>query len=129
MRASQRGLSYWSVLFGVGLFGLTLKIVTAVGPVYLDYYTINKMLQAKFRDPQIDKFELKAFRNELSSQMDRNNIRDRKIDDLMVITREGDKVIIELDYEERKKLFGNMDIVVHFKKSYSAEKPDGFSEG
>ncbi len=126
MRASQRGLSYWSVLFGVGLFGLTLKIAAAVGPVYLDYFTIDKMLQAKFRDPQIDKFELKAFRTELSAQMDRNNIRDRKIDDLMVISRDGDKVLIDLDYEERKKLMGNMDVVVHFKKSYSSERPDGF---
>ncbi len=126
MRASQRGLSYWSVLFGVGLFGLALKIGAAVGPVYLDYFTIDKMLQAKFRDPQIDKFELKAFRSELSAQMDRNNIRDRKIDDLMVISRDGDKVLIDLDYEERKKLIGNMDVVVHFKKSYSSERPDGF---
>jgi hypothetical protein len=126
MRASQRGLSYWSVLFGVGLFGLTLKIAAVAGPVYLDYFTIDKMLQAKFRDPQVDKFELKAFRRELAAQMDRNNIRDRQIDDLMILSRDGDKVLIDLDYEERKKLFGNMDLVIHFKKTYSAEKPDGF---
>lgn len=128
MRASQRGLSYWSILFIVGTFGLILKVGSTVGPIYLDYYTIDKMLQAKFRDPQVDKFELKTFRSELAAQMDRNNMRDRKIDDLMVISREGENVIIELDYEERKVLMGNMDIVVHFKKSYSAEKPDGFTE-
>ena len=128
MRASQRGMSYWSVLFGVGLFGLIIKVASTIGPVYLDYYTLDKMLKAKFRDPQVDAFELKQFSNELSAQMDRNNMRDRKLEDLMVIRREGNKTIIELDYEERKNFMSNLDVVAHFKKSYSSEKPDGFKE-
>jgi hypothetical protein len=128
MRASQRGMSYWTVLFGVGLFGLTLKVGSTIGPVYLDYYTLDKMLQAKFRDPQVDAFDLKQFTTDLGAQMDRNNLRDRKVEDLMVIRREGKKTIIELDYEERKNLMSNLDIIAHFKKSYSSEKPDGFKE-
>jgi hypothetical protein len=46
----------------------------------------------------------------------------------MVIRREGEKTIIELDYEERKNLMSNLDLVAHFKKSYTFEKPDGFQE-
>jgi hypothetical protein len=128
MRASQRGMSYWTVLSVVSLIALFIKVAATIGPVYLDYYTIDKMIQAKFRDPQVDKFEMKTFEADLSSQMDRNNIRDRKIVDLMVIRREGDKTIIDLDYEERKNLMANLDLVAHFKKSYSSEKPDGFKE-
>jgi hypothetical protein len=128
MRASQRGMSYWTVLSVVSLIALFIKVAATIGPVYLDYYTIDKMIQAKFRDPQVDKFEMKTFEADLSSQMDRNNIRDRKIVDLMVIRREGDKTIIDLDYEERKNLMANLDLVAHFKKSYSSEKPDGFTE-
>lgn len=128
MRASQRGMSYWSVLFMVGIFGLSIKIGATIGPIYLDYFTIDKMLQAKFREPQVDKFEVIAFRKDLQAQMERNNIRDRKVDDLMVIKREGNLLMIDMDYEERRKMFGNLDVVVHFKKSYSSEKPDGFVE-
>ena len=128
MRASQRGVSYWSVLSIVSLIALFIKVAATIGPVYLDYYTIDKMIQAKFRDPQADKFELKTFLTDLSAQMDRNNIRDRKVEDLMIVRREGDKTIIELDYEERKNLMSNLDLVAHFKKSYSSEKPDGFQE-
>ena len=79
MRASQRGVSYWSVLSIVSLIALFIKVAATIGPVYLDYYTIDKMIQAKFRDPQVDKFELKTFLTDLSAQMDRNNIRDRKV--------------------------------------------------
>lgn len=128
MRASQQGMSYWTVLSVVSLIALALKVAATIGPVYLDYYTIDKMIQAKFRDPQVDKFEIKTFENDLSAQMDRNNIRGRKVEDLMIIRREGDKTIIELDYEERKNLMANLDVVAHFKKSYSSEKPDGFQE-
>jgi hypothetical protein len=104
-------------------------VAATVGPVYLDYITIDKMLQAKFRDTQVDKLEVPKFKAELAAQMERNGIRDRRvIDDLMVVSRDGNKILIELDYEERKNLMANLDVVVHFKKSYSTEKPDGFTE-
>jgi hypothetical protein len=60
MRASQRGVSYWTVLSVVSLIALFIKVAATIGPVYLDYYTLDKMLQAKFRDPQVDAFEIKA---------------------------------------------------------------------
>lgn len=128
MRASQRGMSYWTVLSLVSLFALALKVTATIGPVYLDYYTINETIEAKLRSTPVDKFEVKNFESDLSAQMERNNIRDRKIEDLMVVRREGNKTIIELDYEERKNLMSNLDVVAHFKKSYSSEKPDGFTE-
>lgn len=128
MRSTQRGMSYWSILFGVSFFAMILKVAATVGPIYLDFYTIDKMLQAKFRETQVDKFELKQFAKDLSAQMERNNIRDRKVEDLMVLKRDGNKLLVELDYEERKNLMGNLDVVVHFKKDYSTDKPDGISE-
>ena len=128
MRASQRGMSYWTVLFGIGLFGLGIKVASTIGPVYLDYYTLDKMIQAKFREPQVDSLELKQFKLDFSAQMTRNNMRDRKLEDLMIISRDGNKTILELNYEERRNLMSNLDMVAHFKKSYSSEKPDGFTE-
>ena len=128
MRKYQQGLSYWSVMFAVCFFAFLLKAGATIGPVYLDYYTLDKMLQAKFRETQDDKLEVKQFVKDLSAQMERNGIRDRTVEDLMVIKREGNLLIVELDYEERKNFASNLDIVVHFKKNYSTEKPDGFVE-
>ncbi len=128
MRSSQRGMSYWSVMFGVSFFALMIKLAATIGPIYLDYFTIDKMLQQKFRDPQIDKMELKKFELDLTGQMERNGMREHKLEELMVVRREGDKTIVEVDYEERKNLMSNLDVVAHFKKSYSTEKPDGYTE-
>jgi len=126
MRKYQQGLSYWTTVFGICLFVFAIKIGSTVGPIYLDFYTIDKMLQAKFRETQVDKLEIEIFTRELNAQMERNGIRDRKVEDLMVLKREGNLLVVELDYEERKNFAGNLDIVVHFKKNYSTEKPDGF---
>ena len=73
MRSSQRGVSYWGILFGVSFFALMIKVAATVGPMYLDYMTIDKMLQAQFRDTQVDKFELTQFSKDLAAQMDRMN--------------------------------------------------------
>ncbi len=128
MRKYQQGLSYWSVVFFVSVFALCIKIIAIAGPIYLDFYTIDEMLKAKFRETQVDKLDIKKFEADFQAQMERNNIRDRVPADLMVFKKDGGKLIVELDYEERRNFAGNLDIVVHFKKNYSTEKPDGFVE-
>jgi hypothetical protein len=128
MRKYQQGLSYWSVMFGICFLAFVIKLTATVGGIYLDYYTLDKMLQAKFRETQVDKLEIKQFIKDFEAQMERNGVRDRKVEDLMVVKREGNLLIIELDYEERKNFAANLDIVVHFKKNYSTAKPDGYVE-
>ena len=128
MRSSQRGISYWSVLFGVSFFALILKVVAIVGPIYADYYTVDQMLKTKFGETQVDKIDLSKFRADFQAAMERNGIRDRKVDDLMVVSKDGNKILVNVDYEERRPFAANLDVVVHFKKSYSTEKPDGFTE-
>ena len=70
MRSTQRGMSYWSILFGVSFFAMILKVAATVGPIYLDFYTIDKMLQAKFRETQVDKVEINQFAKDLAAQME-----------------------------------------------------------
>lgn len=128
MRKYQQGMSYWSVIFAISFLAFIIKLVSTVGGIYLDYYTLDKMLQAKFRETQVDKLEIQKFAKDFEGQMERNGVRDRKVEDLMVIKREGNLLIVELDYEERRNFASNLDVVVHFKKNYSTVKPDGYTE-
>jgi hypothetical protein len=128
MRSRQRGISYWGVVLGITLFGMMIKIGAAVGPIYMDYMAIDKMIAGMFKEPSVDGLNIADFRSGIESRMQINNIRDRKIDDLMVIRREGNIFVVVLDYEERKPLMGNLDVVAHFRKSYSTENPDGVVE-
>ncbi|MFO1390980.1 MAG: DUF4845 domain-containing protein [Agitococcus sp.] len=128
MRSFQRGLSYWGILFGISFFAMIIKVAATIGPIYLDYITLDKMIEAKFRETQVDKFEVPKFKKDLEAQMEMNGLRDRKVDDLMTVLKDGGKLMLEVDYEERRNLMANLDVVVHFKKSYTSDKPDGFTE-
>lgn len=128
MRHHQKGISYWGVVVVASVFALAIKVGAVVGPIYMDYMTIDKMLAAMFREPQIDELSTEKFKEGLSNRMQINNFRDKKVDEIMKISRDGKKLIIDLEYEERKNLFGNLDVVVHFKKTYTSERPEGISQ-
>lgn len=128
MRHHQQGISYWGVVVAASVFAFAIKIGTVVGPIYMDYMTIDKMLIAMFKEPQIDELSTDKFKEGLANRMQINNFRDKKVDDLMKISRDGKKLIIDLEYEERKNLVANLDVVVHFKKTYTSERPEGISQ-
>lgn len=128
MRSSQRGISYWGVVLAIAVFGFMIKVGAVVGPIYMDYMAVDKMIAGTFKEPSVDGLSIANFRGSMKSRMQINNIRDRELDDLMVIRREGNVFVVVLDYEERKPLIGNLDVVVHFRKSYSSENPEGVVE-
>jgi hypothetical protein len=52
----------------------------------------------------------------LIKRMKLNNIRDFDLDNRMVITRASDRITIDMKYEGRVPLAGNLDIVASFEK-------------
>ncbi|HEX5360486.1 MAG TPA: DUF4845 domain-containing protein [Fluviicoccus sp.] len=128
MRNLQRGMSYWGVVVGISLFVLILKLGIVIGPMYMDYMTLNQMISGMFKESDVDGKTIESITNGISSRMDMNNIRDRKVEDIMTIRREGNIFVVVLDYEDRKQIFGNLDVVTHFRKTYSSEHPDGIKD-
>ncbi|HEX5276958.1 MAG TPA: DUF4845 domain-containing protein [Fluviicoccus sp.] len=128
MRRFQGGISYWGVVVAISFLAFVLKAVVVIGPMYMDYMTLDKMISGMFKEADVDGKTIESFRSGISSRMDMNNIRDRKIDDIMTIRREGNAFVIVLDYEDRKQIAGNLDVVTHFRKVYSSENPDGIKD-
>lgn len=122
MRRLQSGMSYLGVLALIGFIGMLIKVAAAVGPAYYDNYTINKIIVSLFRDGRAN--SLSDFKRGLSDRFQINNIRDKNPDDFEY-SFEGKKLTVTVDYEVRKPFMGNLDVVMHFKKTYGSElKPD-----
>ena len=49
-RQKQAGISYIGVMVLILIIGSLLKVVSAVGPAYYDYYTIDKIIESLYRD-------------------------------------------------------------------------------
>ena len=121
-RRKQLGVSYLGVLITVAIFGALIKVVATVGPAYYDNYTIDKIIVSLFRDGRANSIE--DFKRGLSDRFQINNIRDKTPEDFNY-KFEDKKLIVDVDYEIRKPFIGNLDVVIHFKKTYGSElKPD-----
>lgn len=123
MKRYQQGMSYFGVLVAVTLLGSIIKIAATIGPAYYDNYTIDKIIVSLFRDGRGNTPE--DFKRGLSDRFQINNIRDKSPDDF-VYRMEDKKLVVEVDYEVRKPFIGNLDVVMHFKKTYRSELKSGF---
>ncbi|MCC2639067.1 MAG: hypothetical protein K0Q68_2786 [Moraxellaceae bacterium] len=118
MRISQRGFSYVGLLSVIGILGMLLKVVTAVGPAYYDNYTIDKIIISLFRDGRAN--SVADFKRGLSDRFQINNIRDKSPDDFEY-EFEDKMLTVIVDYEVRQPFMGNVDVVMTFKKTYGSE--------
>ena len=112
----QKGMSYWGMVALLFIAFLSVQFTLAVGGVYLDDFTINKIITERLKAAPTDS-NPEALMREFSQQFDMNGIRDVKIGDYLTITTDGGLEVIK-QYEIRKSFIGNIDIVVHFKKTF-----------
>lgn len=115
---TQRGVSILGMMLAVIVLAMVVKIFSAVGPAYYDYYTIDKIFESLFRDGRANSPE--DFKRGLSDRFQINNIRDKSPDDFSY-KMDGKKLVVGLDYEVREKFMGNLDLIMHFKKTYTSE--------
>lgn len=113
---AQRGMSYWSVMFGLMLGVLVIKAALITWPAYWDNRLINDSITEKLRSSS--NADPARFLTELESQLSRNNIRDVKPKDIMQVSTDNSNLIVDTNYEVRQKFMGNMDLVISFKKRF-----------
>lgn len=115
----QSGMSYVGVMLILIVFAGILKVTAAVGPAYYDYYTIDKIISSLYREGRTG--SINDFKSALSNRFQINNIRDKSPENFNY-SMDGGPLVVELDYEVRSNLVGNLDLVAHFKKTYDSDK-------
>ncbi|HEX7965986.1 MAG TPA: DUF4845 domain-containing protein [Gammaproteobacteria bacterium] len=119
-RKHQSGLTMitWIVLIAmigfIGIFGFKLM------PIYMEYNSINNSLTTVSK--QVTSGETPAqIRSNISSLFDVNSVDVIKADDVEIKQDPDTKALVmNLDYDARTNFIANVDLVVHFEKTYSA---------
>ena len=117
---SQRGITTTSALFTLFLVGFFLTLTFKLGPHYLD----NKIVQGAI--DQVGQSDINGksdseIRRKIANFFTINNIRDidvRKV----IVTRDDSGTRINLDYEKRIEMFGNVDVVLKFSNQFDSAK-------
>lgn len=101
----------WMVIIGVAVFFVILGMKLV--PSYIEYYSIKTVLRSLQEDRQANQRSVKQIRDTIIKRLkingvyefDRNNIK---------ITKEKNRKRVEVVYEDRKNMVGNIDVVMRF---------------
>ena len=112
----QRGMTPigWVLVFLlIAFFALiALKLV----PIYLKSFSVGSVISDLKNEPGISAMTSRQITSIIVKRLDVNMVTDVDADDIYV-EKVGDTMTISADYEVRKSMLGNVDIVVSFDKS------------
>ncbi|WP_300493233.1 DUF4845 domain-containing protein [Marinobacter sp.] len=113
----QSGASALVIMIMVLFFGGLLTLAIKLGPAYLDDITIQEALESLEGTEDLSTMGPAQVRNLINKRLSVNNVRgfDEKN---ITVQKDGDLVIINVDYEVRNNLFRNVDSVIHFQHEY-----------
>ena len=119
VRLKQRGASMWMVMLLVAILGFAAIFGLKLIPMYLDWWKVEKGVTGALQ-AGVGKSSKREITTAIVRRLDIDGIRtmtERNLDEFMTITKKGSKVTVEIDYEQKDSLFGNVFLVTHFEKT------------
>ena len=128
IRSKQRGMAVtsWIIVIAVALFFTLLGIKMI--PTYMEFYSISKILDSVAEDRSLNNASTRKIREIFDRRININSIYDFDAKSLKFRHGKGEskgKLIMEVEYEVRKKMAGNVDVVMSFYKKAEREGPPG----
>ncbi|RMH88349.1 DUF4845 domain-containing protein [Lysobacter pythonis] len=122
MNKRERGITLTGFLMALAVAGFFLFIGMKLFPMYQEFWSVKKALKSVAEDGSVST-DPASIRNSLGRHFDVGYVEDVKPRDIKVERSRSGGAQISIDYEVRKPLFYNLDIVGKF--SASEEKRAG----
>lgn len=119
--ASQQGMSFFGFLCVLVVAGCVLSVVLKIGPPCMDYYSLKKSMDATAQDARTERASGSEIRASLAQRLNTNYVDTVKASDIKIV-EEGERRMVA-DYEVRKTLVANVDLVVHFHHEAPLQDP------
>ena len=115
-RNRQRG---WTLIGGLMVL-IILAFVVIIGfrvsPIYLDYFTVKSTLEALKGDPGVSQMSKLDIQKNVQRRFDVGYVDVVKGTDVKIKQDKKGK-IVQLDYEDRRPLIANLEVVAKFSKT------------
>lgn len=101
-------------------FGALLTLAIKIGPAYIDDITIQEALESLEGTEGLEQMGPAQVRTLINKRLSVNNVRGFDAKNITV-EKNGEFVVIKVDYEVRNNIIGNVDSIVHFQHEYELE--------
>lgn len=112
----QEGLTLTGFMVWAVMLVFAALLAFKIGPAYMEYFTLQKQLKVVANDPTLQSNQRRAIENAFDRRAVIDNITAVGPSDLH-IEKDGDQLVISVEYAARIPLFGNMSICLDFSAS------------
>ena len=120
---NQGGMTFIAWLIVLIVAGFFIMLAMKLGPVYMEHYTIRMALEAMQKEPEVEKKSFEEIRGMLMKRLDVNYVTSLPRDAIKVRREVGGYKVIEVNYEHREPILGNVDAVLTFKDKVELTGP------
>ena len=113
----QRGMSFWSMLFVVGVLSFFLFLFFKLFPPYMEDFKIKGALESLARQEDIGRMSKGEMTEALRKRFEIDNISGVRLDKDFTIEPRGRMKLIRLRYENVIPLMANISILLEFDHS------------
>lgn len=118
LHKQQQGLTMISWLVILSAIGFAVFIALKILPIYLNGYNSYSAVESMEKERGLGTKSLAQVKEMLWRRLDINMVSNITKNDIYVTKGKGE-IIIEIDYEVRENVMGNLDVIAHFNKSVS----------
>jgi len=115
-KATQTGMGMLPTLVVVGVVIVFATIAVKLMPIYVDYWTLTRVLNDVVEEERSDDPTPAGIRNALSNRFITNRIEAISLRDIK-ISNDKKGVVIDARYEKRTPIMFNIDAVVRFEEA------------
>ena len=120
-RRYQKGASIWMVMVILAILGFGFVFGLKLLPMYMDWWKVEKAVAGALQGG-VGGASKREITTAIVRRLDIDGIYYRteaNLAEYMAIAKKGQRVRVDIDYEARDTLVGNVFIVTHFAKSVS----------
>jgi len=104
----------WLVVLSIA--GFFVMVGLRIVPVYLEHYSVKQVLASLKQEPFISRKPVAEIRKMLVRRLDINSVQGVTRDNIE-IHRSGGVTKVEVKYEQRRPIAGNLDVIMSFDDS------------
>ena len=116
MKRTQGGMTLASFIIVLGVVGVFIYMGMKLVPMYTEFYAVKRALSEMSTDVEVRNADPAKIRDLFFKRMDVSYVESVKKDDFK-IARKDAGYIVDVEYEVRKPLIGNLDVVGNFSAS------------
>ena len=119
LKNKRKGMTGISIIMIVMAIAFAALIFLKIMPVYFDSFKVSDVISSLKEERGLGERTSNEIRTLILKRLDVNMVSDVTKDHIF-IEKIKNEVLIDVEYEVRKPMFGNLDVIISFKKSVEA---------